>query len=207
MPTTLLVNNFTLNPSSVHALPFYGKLSSKELPAMQISFHISGAKSVEAVENLLSQDTVQVNDPFTMQTYPASFQLLNSSYRNDPSERDYTCQITALDIAPKYDALEINGEVFPVLKSEESITTDQDQEGIYRVILLRLTYIQFATIEELLKRDEPLSIKRIGVDKQPLTVRSGSRMYWSKHTEDGEVFYKKIVRLVQPSNFPSGKLV
>jgi hypothetical protein len=110
-----------------------------------------------------------------------------------------------LDIAPEFKVLEIEGDTIPVMASREQVIAEQDQEAVIRVILLRLTQAQFLSLQKLLRRNE-LFVRRIGVDEKPLIVRPGGLgIFWSRHKEDGETFYKQIVRLIHPSNFPSSK--
>ncbi len=204
MPKVIQINDVTLDVRAGRPTSFYGRLSDKTLPGIDMDFHVTGSQIVEAIERLASQETVQVTDPFVGQTYPASFRLMSHSYTDGQHQHYFICEVRAQDIAPEFSVLIIGGDEFPVLASREEVVTEQDQEGIYRVIVLRLTQAQFVAVQKLLRHDE-LSIRRKGVDEKPLVVRPGSRMYWSKHTEDGQTFYKQMVRLVHPSNFPSGK--
>ncbi len=204
MPNVIKINDVTLDVRAGRPTSFYGRLSDKTLPGIDMDFHVTGSQIVEAIERLASQETVQVTDPFVGQTYPASFRLMSHSYTDGQHQHYFICEVRAQDIAPEFSVLIIGGDEFPVLASREEVVTEQDQEGIYRVIVLRLTQAQFVAVQKLLRHDE-LSIRRKGVDEKPLVVRPGSRMYWSKHTEDGQTFYKQMVRLVHPSNFPSGK--
>jgi len=204
MPKVIQINDVTLDVRAGRSTSFYGRLSDKTLPGIDMDFHVTGSQIVEAIERLASQETVQVTDPFVGQTYPASFRLMSHSYTDGQHQHYFICEVRAQDIAPEFSVLIIGGDEFPVLASREEVVTEQDQEGIYRVIVLRLTQAQFVAVQKLLRHDE-LSIRRKGVDEKPLVVRPGSRMYWSKHTEDGQTFYKQMVRLVHPSNFPSGK--
>src|SRR6266699_3823113 len=204
MPNVIKINDVTLDVRAGHPTSFHGKLSDKTLPGIDMDFHVTDPQSVVAIERLASQETVQVTDPFTEQTYPASYRLISHSHKSGQPQHYFTCEVRALDTAPEFNILEMDGDEFPVLASREQVVTEQDQEGIYRVIVLRLTQAQFVAVQKLLRHDE-LSIRRKGVDEKPLVVRPGSRMYWSKHTEDGQTFYKQMVRLVHPSNFPSGK--
>ncbi len=204
MPNVIKINDVTLDVRAGHPTSFHGKLSDKTLPGIDMDFHVTDPQSVVAIERLASQETVQVTDPFTEQTYPASFRLISHSYTSGQPQHYFTCEVRALDTAPEFNILEMDGDEFPVLASREQVVTEQDQEGIYRVIVLRLTQAQFVAVQKLLRHDE-ISIRRKGVDEKPLIVRHGSQMYWSKHVEDGETFYKQTVRLLHPSTFPSSK--
>ena len=204
MPNVIKINDVTLDVRAGRPTSFYGRLSDKTLPGIDLDFHVTDPQIVEAIEQLAPQKTVQVTDPFVGQTYPASFRLISHSYTSGQPQHYFTCEVRALDIAPEFTVLEIDGDEFPVLASREQVVTEQDQEGIYSVIVLRLTQAQFVAVQKLLSHDQ-LSIRRKGVDEKPLIVRHGSQMYWSKHVEDGETFYKQMVRLVHPSNFPSSK--
>jgi hypothetical protein len=204
MPNVIKINDVTLDVRAGRPMSFYGKLSDKTLPGIDMDFHVTDPQSVVAIERLTSQEAVQVTDPFAEQTYPASFRLISHSYTSGQPQHYFTCEVRALDIAPEFNILEMDGDEFPVLASREQIITEQDQEGIYRAIVLRLTQAQFDTVQKLLSHDE-LSIRRKGVDEKPLIVRHGSQMYWSKHVEGSETFYKQTVRLVHPSTFPSSK--
>ena len=205
MPNVIKINDVALDVRAGRPMSFYGKLSDKTLPGIDMDLHVTGPQIAEAIKKLNSNETVHLTDAFVGQAYPASFRIMSHSYTNGQPQHYFTCEVRALDIAPEFNILEMDGDEFPVLATREQVVTEQDQEGIYRVIILRLTQAQFVVVQELLRRDE-ISIRRKGVDDKPLTVRHGSRMFWSKHVEDGETFYKQMVRLVHPSTFPSPKV-
>lgn len=208
MSNSIQINNLSLNIGAGRPLSFYGKLSQQTLPGIHLQFRVSMPEDIEAVENLLTLKVVQVNDPFAQQTYPASFVIHQWSTGNGHLGREYIGEVRALDKAPEYKAIAIESNEFQVLMAhEEVIDMKPDQESIFRSMLLQLTASQFATLQELFNSvaPQPLSIKRIGIDEQPIIVRFGGRMYWSKHTNDGETLYKQIVRFVEPADLPNGK--
>jgi hypothetical protein len=182
-------------------LSFYGVLSGKELPGIDLSFHLDDPEDIETVERLNAQETVQVSDPFIGQTYPASFRRILHSYTQGRPVHSFACEIRAIDLAPEFKVLEILGEQYSVLASYEQAVTEQGQKGISRSILLQLTSDQFVKVQSLLNQSE-LSIRRVGVDEISLLVRPGFSMFWSEHVESGVTFYKQIVRLIYPANFP-----
>jgi hypothetical protein len=208
MANSIQINDFSLNVRTGRPLSFYGKLSQRTLPGIHLQFRVSAAEDIEAVENLLTLKVVQVSDPFAQQTYPASFVIHQWSTGNGYVGREYIGEVRALDKAPEYKTIAIDGNEFPVLVAhEEVIEIEQDQESIVRSLLLQLTSDQFATLQELRNSvtSQPLGMRRMGIDEQPRMVRFGGNMYWSKHTADGQTFYKQIVRLVEPADSPNGK--
>ena len=205
MSNSIQINDLSLNMRTGRPLSFYGKLSQQTLSGINLQFRVSTPEDIEVVENLLMLKVVQVNDPFAQETYSASFVIHRWSEGNGYPGREYIGEVRALDKAPEYKAIAIEGEEFQVLAAHEQlIDVKLGQEGIIRNLLLQVTPSQFAAVQELFKREaKPLSIKRVGVDEQPITARFGGRMYWSKHIIDGETFYKQIVRFVEPADLPN----
>lgn len=205
MANSIQINDLSLSIRVGRPLSFYGKLSQQTLPGIHLQFRVSEPEDIEAVENLLALKAVQVNDPFVQQTYPASFVIHQWSTGNGYVGREYIGEVRALDKAPEYKVIVVEGNKFQVLAAREE--ADSDEESIFRTMLLQLTSSQFEIVQTLLERGEqPLSLQRVGIDEQPRTARFAGRMYWSKHTEGEETFYKQIVRFIEPISFPVSKV-
>lgn len=197
MPSdTIKINDMNFNMSVGRPTTFEGKHAGKELAGIDLDFSIRQQRLVEDLEKLFSSETVKVEDPFVGRSYEAILRKTTESYQSGYPDRHYTMQVRELDLPPIFDVLEIEGHQFPVLRYVE---TDPDPDEIGRYALLRLSREQFVELQKLIKK-ESVQIKRIGVDEDPLTVRYGGAMYWSKHKEDGEIYYKQIVRFFSLSD-------
>jgi hypothetical protein len=199
MIPSIKINDFVIDRTAGSPFTFYGALSEKTLPGIDLKFSVSGPSDIEAIEAIFSQEVVQVDDPFVGQSYQASIQLRTSSYVSGNITRHYIGQVQALDVAPEFSILEIEGDQFPVLATHESIIDEEERNGIVRDILLRLTPEQFLVVQGYL-RNATLSVRRVGVDEQPILARQRSFAYWSQHVNDGVSFYKQIVPLIYPAD-------
>lgn len=201
MSNVIEIDDLTFNAEVGQPMSFYGALSGKELPGIDLSFRLDDPEDIETIERLHAQETIQVSDPFVGQIYPASFRMVLHSYTQGQPMHSFTCKIRAIDLAPEFTVLDIAGEQYSVLASYEQVVTEQGQKGVSRSILLRLTPDQFVKVQSLLNQSE-VSIRRVGVDEISLLVRPGFSMFWSEHVESGVTFYKQIVRFIYPANFP-----
>lgn len=192
------VNNFPFHPSFGNPVSFQGNLSGKTIAGIDVEFHIEGSGHNSEVDELLNQEVVTVEDPFVNRTYKASIRLTSRSDFNGRSA-SYQFELKEIDVAPEFKILEIEGHQYPVTRHVES---DLGEEGVVRFALLHLSIEQFEEVQSLFKPG-PILVRRIGVDKEPLTVRYGGGMYWSQHGEGDNTYYRQIVNLVPINISPS----
>lgn len=91
--------------------------------------------------------------------------------------------------------IEIDGQRFAVLKFTEEPWRDTTISSA----LLRVTRTELTAIRELLAK-EKVEI-RPTPDSEPVVVRWGGALNWSRHEDLGDVFYKQIVRFL-PADIP-----
>ena len=195
---SIRVNGVPFSLPLGHPVSFISKRSGKTLAGIDIDFRAEGSGSSEMLENLFSQETVSVDDPFVNRSYQGFIQNATHTYRNGNSARHY-CEIRELDVIPEFKTLEIEGHPFPVSKYTEN---DIREDRVTMYALLRLSEDQFTELNRLFK-GEPVQVRRIGVDEEPIAINFGS-LYWSKHEEYGTTYYKQIVTLV-PTDSPTSK--
>lgn len=194
------VNNFPFHPSFGSPVSFQGNLSGKTLAGIDVEFRIEGSGHNSEVDELLNQEGVTVEDPFVNRSYRASIRQTSHSDFNG-RVAIYRFELREIDVAPEFRMLEIEGHQYPVARY---IERDLGEEGVDRDALLHLSREQFEEVQSLFKPG-PILVRRIGVDEEPLTVRYGGGMYWSRHEESGNTYYKQIVHLV-PINIPPSRL-
>ena len=188
------INDVTFNKGAGHAIAFHGKHSGKTLAGINLDFLVCGEDKIREVENLFTQETVHVEDPFANRSYKATLYKLSDSYQVGNPEHHYVVETKELDIWPQFNILEIEGHQFPVLKCFE---TDEKNDAIGRHVLLKLTKGQFIELQNLSELPT-VQIKRIGVDEEPITVCFGGGMHWSRHEEGSVEYYKQIVTFFPP---------
>jgi hypothetical protein len=192
MPTeSIKVNGTPLHASLGRAVSFISKRSSRTLAGINIDIRANGLDSSEMLEGIFNQEIVSIYDPFVSCTYQATIQNVYHSYSNGNTAQHH-CEIRELDVIPEFNILEIEGDEFAVLNYTEN---DLREDDVVMFVLLRLSQDRFAQLQSLFKH-EPAHIRRIGVDAKPITVTYGGSLYWSKHEEDGAIYYKHIVTLI-----------
>lgn len=194
------VNNFPFHSFFGSPVRFQGNLSGKTLAGIDIEFHIEGSGYNSEVDALLNQEIVTVEDPFVNRSYRASIRQISHSNFNGRAA-NYRFELRELDMILEFKVLEIEGHQYPVARFVER---GLGEEGVDRDALLHLSREQFEEIQSLFKPG-PILVRRIGVDEEPLTVRYGGGMYWSRHEEGENTYYKQIVHLV-PINIPPSRL-
>lgn len=182
-----------------HPFTYEGKHHVGELAGINLDLRVGGPDRVDEVEQLFDRDIVWVEDPFVGRRYEAIPYIRTSSYQDGGWQRHYTAELHEIDRPPKFSELEIEGSRFAVLRYEE---TDEEEYGVGRHALLKLSESQFRDLGKFMGPDN-VSIRRVNVDEQPITVRWGGAMYWSQHDEDGS-YYKQIVRFYPPDLPGSG---
>jgi hypothetical protein len=139
---------------------------------------------------LTSRGVVHVKDPFSGKEYQASIRQASSRFTVGQETKSYVLDISELDTWPNVEKLEIEGKIFSVIQYKEFITDNE----VGRKAVLRLDHDQLQSLRSLMSRPE-LSVRRVDVDDEPLKLRFGAHMFWSEHEENGEKYWKHIVRL------------
>lgn len=167
-----------------------GFFSNNSLAGIRLNLENMGEGDQQIIEDLTARGVVNVQDPFTGKAYRASIRQSFSRFTVGENTKSYVIEITELDMWPDIEELEIEGEKFKVIKYEEFKVDGE----IGRKAILRLSLDEFQLFRSMLSNTE-LGVRRGGVDEHPLSLRFGARMFWSEHEEDGEKYWKHIVRL------------
>jgi hypothetical protein len=165
---------------------YKGIHSGRMLTALDLTITAIGPDDIQKIESLLAKEAITVSDPVQQRTYSASISLQSTSYEDGRPERHYTIEVRESDQIPSFEIIEIDGEEFTVLEYRE--TEDQD-ETVGRHVLLKLTGDGLAHLRDRVKPG-PVQVKRKGIDESPMLLRYGGAMYWSRHEEAGEEFYR-----------------
>ena len=194
---TIRIDQTGLTIHSGRPFEFAGVHSGKDLSG--IDLNITAYSEVEAseIDELLKNNTVEVEDPFTDRQYKAILTSKSSIYQEGRSGKRYHFKVKELDEAPRFAQLEVNGHCFDVLKNTESL--HKDVIGIHT--LLRLSPEEFLKFRSLLELDS-FEIRRLGIDESPVVRRLGGALYWSSHQEQSQRYYKQIVRFFPTDDPP-----
>lgn len=196
----ITVNGIEFNQEYGHAFTFVGKHSGQRLAGIRFDRLPDAGRrwNAQDIDELVAQQQVYVDDPFTQRSYNATIQVLSTEYTLPATQGAgsgrFQVELKELDLVPKVELLEIEGHQFPVLQYKES---DADEQSVVREAVLQLSRQELDTLHSLIG-PEILHIRRIGTDTNPFPVRCGSLLYWSKHVKNGQTYYKQVVRFVPP---------
>lgn len=181
-------------------LEFQGRHTGRRLAGIDLDFRTTGRKTPQRLQALFDQETVRVEDPFADRSYEATIRMTFHRYREGRPEHDYEVEVREVDEVPEFEFLEIEGTQFPI---EEYFETDESNNSIGMHALLRLSNEQFTQLRDL-DNPEGMQVRRVGVDDQPFVMRPG-QFIWSRHEEEGEEYYKQVVRFFSPDlpSFPN----
>ena len=172
--------------------------STQNLSGIELKLKNLKNTEQEFIENLCNKDIITVKDPFACRKYDASIFQKSTSFQVGIDEKSYVIEVKELETPPHIDQLEINGEVFDVVKYEEEFSTNI----IKRHALLKLSEKQFLMFRNMLS-DTSVNIRRIGLDEDPIELRIGGQMFWSSHDRDDKAYYKHIVSLFPLDHKPN----
>lgn len=191
-PSTIIeIDDVQIRAGAGESISVFGKLSEKDLAGIKISLRAAGPEGIGLIEDLTSKTEVNVKDPFVEREYLANMRLNSTSYQDGVDAKRFTFTVTEIDHYPDVKKIEIDNNVFDVIKYKEKLQTE-DKKGI--IAHLKITELQNELLTGMFDK-ESVSVKRIGFDQNAKELRFGGMMFWSKHEEEGEIFYKRIVRL------------
>lgn len=131
------------------------------------------------MKGLLDKDAITVEDPFVDCTYEAVIKVRSTSETQGSGWRRYSAEVRELGLVPDFDTLEVDGETFAVADYFED---EPEDDAVGRHALLRLPQEEFESLRAMVRRSREdgegwASLRRVGVDEEPLTVRYGGAMY------------------------------
>ena len=194
------IDQMELSPTAGNPFVFEGVHSGGQLSGIEVGVTVHSNDDAQAIEELFKKDSVTVDDPFTNRQYEAALHRKSSMNQEGRPGKTYRFEVKELDEAPQFDQLEIEGHTFPVIRNAERLHSEDNV--ICLNILLRLSPEEFQTFQGL-RRLGPITIRRVGIDENPIVRRFGGALYWSSHEDGSERFYKQIARFF-PTDFPLG---
>ena len=200
MPGNVIrIDEIEIPDSNGRPLAFEGIHSGAELSGIELEITVYAEEDIQNMQQLFNSNTVTVEDPFVGREYEARLHKRSSGYQEGDPERWYNFEVRELDKPIAFELLEIEGHTFTVLKNTEE-GDDVNDIGIY--VLLRLSPQEFREFQGLLRLPQ-VSIRRIGIDKDPIDRRFGAALYWSSHEEGSQRFHKQIARFFPIDSEPS----
>ena len=143
----LHLGNMKFKPEAGRPREFHGRHSGKTLAALDVNITVYDEHRAE-LETLLDCEKVFVRDPYKNRSYDAAIRMKSSSYRDGNPYRFYELEVSELDEPPSFDAIEIDGQKFPVKKYRESVMLD---DVIGRHVLLELPKREWETLRGLIR--------------------------------------------------------
>ena len=196
---TLKIGQMEFSPNAGTPFEFEGVHSGGKLSGIEVKVTVYSDDDAEALDELFKKKTAIVDDAFAKRQYEATLHRKSSMYQEGRPGRTYRFEVRELDEAPQFEQLEIEGHTFAVIRNAERLHEDN---VICLNILLRLSTEEFRTFQGL-RRPGPITIRRVGIDEDPIERRFGGALYWSSHEEGSARFYKQIVRFF-PTEYPPG---
>ena len=178
---------------------FEGVHSGGQLSGIGVRVTVYSDDDAQALDELFKKKTAIVDDAFTNRQYEATLHRKSSMYQEGRPGKTYRFEVKELDEAPQFEQLEIEGHTFAVIRNAERLHEDN---VICLNVLLRLSPDEFQTFQSLRKLG-PITIRRVGIDENPIARRFGGALYWSSHEDGSARFYKQIARFF-PSEYPLG---
>lgn len=173
-------------------------LSNNKLAGIRIKLNDISPEQQKIVTKLLSQNEVSVVDPFSKREYSANMTKPQEKLSSNNNLRSYTLEVKEIESIPYFEKISLNGKTYDILGYGEKLYKGTiSKQGV-----VRLTPETFDEFKELLLERE-VSVARVGLDEEPVKMRFGSSMFWSKHECDDGIYYKHIFRLFDPNVAPS----
>ncbi len=188
-----------LSPNAGTPFEFEGVHSGGQLSGIEVTVTVYSDDDAQTLDELFQKKTAIVDDAFANRQYEATLHRKSSMYQEGRPGRTYRFEVRELDEAPPFEQLEIEGHTFAVIRNAERLHEDT---VICLNILLRLSPEEFQTFQSL-RKPGPITIRRVGIDEDPIVRRFGGALYWSSHEEGSARFYKQIARFF-PSDYPPG---
>ena len=178
---------------------YIGVHSGAELSAWNLEVTLYADDDITHMEQLLNKSTVTVEDGFAGRQYEATPTRKLTSYQQGRPGKFYQFEVKEVDPVRVFEALEIEGQSFSVIRNTE--TFDDDVVGIH--VLLGLSSDEFHCFHRLVKPG-PIQIRRMGIDETPIDQRFGGALYWSLDKERSPLTYKQIVN-IYPADYPPSR--
>lgn len=194
---TLKIDQMEFPPNAGTPFEFEGIHSGGQLSGIEVTVTAYSDDDAQALDELFKKKTVTVDDAFANRQYEATLHRKSSMYQEGRPGRTYRFEVKELDEAPQFEQLEIEGHTFAVIRNAERLHEDN---VICLNILLRLSSEEFQTFQ-CLRRNGPITIRRVGIDESPIVRRFGGALYWSSHEDEPARFYKQIARFL-PTEYP-----
>lgn len=185
------IDEFTFQASNGEWSEFTGIHSGQDLTSIDLDLVVEGSDDVARVRELVQRPKVHVRDPIAGREYDATLQVKSESYRDGAEWHSFNLNVRELDVPPSFAQLEIEGVAYEVLEYKQ---TDMGDGAVSRHAVLRLDRGQLEEFRRAASLERNLSIRRVGVDDEPMSLRLG-RCSWSVHESGEQEYYKQVVGL------------
>lgn len=197
--TALKINENEVNVQYATPSQLDCQFSKNKLDIIKLELQDLNIASQKIVEGWLSAGEVDVFNPFTEREYKAKARQISTSFQTGRTEKSYRIELIELEEPIQITEIELNGESFDVINYKESIVDGTvSKQGVIKASDLDAFRQLFS--------EKSINVLRVGVDDEPVLMRFGSLMHWSKHTEGDDVYYKQIFRLFDVDLKSSNKL-
>ena len=103
---------------------YVGIHSGVELCAWDLEVTLYGPDNISHMENLLNMDTVTVEDGFAGRQYEATVAVRLTSSQSGRQGKFYQFEVREVDLVRAFEELEIEGQLFQVIKNTETFHDD-----------------------------------------------------------------------------------
>lgn len=186
-----LLGDLKLNPGIVRRDRYLGIHSGRELSKFEVNVSTATPAQTASVEQLLEKKRVQCFDPEQQRAFDVELTLQSSSYQSGRPEKRFSISASEIDTWPAVETLEIEGVRFTVSQYRE---TDEGGGHVGRHAMLKLDEEQLRQVRLLVKPGR-VSVRRVGIDVEPLSLRFGGMQCWSEDTTNDQKEIQQIIRL------------
>jgi len=185
-----VLGDLKLNPGIVRRDTYLGIHSGRELSKFEVNLSTGTPAQTASVEQLLEKKRVQCFDPEQQRAFDVELTLQSSSYQSGRPEKRFSIAASEIDTWPVVENVEIEGIRFAVSQYRE---TDEGEGRVGRHAILTLNDEELRQLRQLV-RPGRVSVRRVGVDTEPLSLRFGGMQCWSENTVGDQGKIKQIVR-------------
>ncbi|MDW1870096.1 hypothetical protein R7Q38_08905 [Vibrio sp. Vb0598] len=198
-----MIEQVKINETGIDAIfckPFEseGLFSNNKLAGIRIELEDISPDQQKIVTELLGHNEVNVIDPFSKREYSAKMTKPQEKFSSGNNLRSYTLEVIETDSIPYFEKIELNGKAYEILSYGEKLY----KETISKQGVVKLAPEAFDEFKVMLLEPE-VNVARLGLDDEPVKMRFGSSMFWSKHESEEGVYYKHIFRLFDYNLEPS----
>jgi hypothetical protein len=165
---------------------------------IQVTVQTQTVEEEEALRALLSERRISVMAPDDDKEYRAVLKQTGYRFHSNTSTREFELSIIETLVTPPFAIAEVNGIEFSVLAHR-----DPEIPNISPAwhLLVKATSAGVSHLREALKA-KTISVKRVGIDEEPVSYRLRGRGSWSEHEDETGRFFKHEIILLPTDYTP-----